>query len=101
MQLSVLSHKVGNAEPQREFQHCIMQCLSIPMHVSLQPQAAARPALTVPLQVCLDKKLTTAEDLRAAAEQLEARSGSNLGAKLTVRAWTDSAFKVAACLVQI
>ena len=46
------------------------------------------------MQVCLDKKLTTAEELRAAAEQLEARPGSNLGAKLTVKAWTDPAFKV-------
>ena len=46
------------------------------------------------LQLCLDKKLTSAEDLRAAAEQLEARPGLNLGAKLTVKAWTDPAFRV-------
>lgn len=46
------------------------------------------------MQVCLDKKLTTAEELRAAAEQMEARPGLNLGARLTVKAWTDPAFKV-------
>ena len=74
---------------------------SSPRDVSAQPRTpAAWSALITPVQVCLDKKLTTAEDLRAAAEQLEARSGSNLGAKLTVKAWTDPAFKVAACLVQ-
>ena len=48
------------------------------------------------MQVCLDKKLTTAEELRAAAEQMEARPGLNLGARLTVKAWTDPAFKVRA-----
>ena len=87
-----------------------LQALALPEIMHGQPRAASSmcsvqspceeagscsPALQPSvLQLCLGKKLTSAEDLRVAAEQMEARPGLNLGAKLTVKAWTDPAFKV-------
>ena len=46
------------------------------------------------LQLILAKGLTTAEDLRAAVDKLESKAKDNIGARITVKAWTDPAFKV-------
>ena len=51
------------------------------------------------LQLCLSKGLVKREPLREAIEKLEGKAALQLGAKLTVKAWTDPAFKVRACWV--